>query len=99
MSAAKPTPHTRGPWLYTRAGFGIPASAAVFPACGKYPVAEVTMMRDAPLIAAAPELLAAVKAIRVYLVCHTGFDAMHGADADAYEALNAVIAKAEERPS
>lgn len=56
-SAPKRTP---GPWVHRPAGPSVPADAAVFPVHGAVPVAEVISSRDAPLIAAAPDLLDAL---------------------------------------
>lgn len=56
------TKHTPGPWKCVSAGPGVPADAAIFSKASPVPIAEVISFRDAPLIAAAPELLAELQA-------------------------------------
>lgn len=57
MPATKINHPTPGPWKSVPPGPGVPASASIVPIRGRYPVAEVMLDADAPLIAAAPDLL------------------------------------------
>lgn len=56
-----PTP---GPWSIQPAGPAVPADATIYSARSRAPIAEVISVRDASLIAAAPDLLDALLYLR-----------------------------------
>lgn len=62
MPATSAPKHTPGPWLSGPPTPGAPASATIYPVRGRFPIAEVMLVSDAAVIAAAPDLLAELQA-------------------------------------
>lgn len=99
MTVTKPT-FTPGPWLVGRVGNHLSIEATVGPGLGHEvamirdfgdgPDSAIPVMANAKLIAAAPDLLAALKAM---------LESLHETHYEAYEQAVEVVARAEGRTS